>query len=288
MVSYPTALRSSETLGVKGACCLRCPDEPCQRFTTEEIGGGNTLQVCPVDAIHNAQASTGPTISDKCIQCGICVVRCPVGALEFSADGVVVARPSPELTEAVADGATFIEARATQHSYVNWDQIEWNKVATRLTEAATSHKQDAFYALVASLFTASGHPARRPARGDTSNRVDIILIDDTDSLPVEVKSGAESPVINVKSVQQALENRVVMDQRSFTATNPESSSLVVGYAYPPDRSDVNELIDDISVAFNINIGLISLGDLYLIMLQSELAGRRLIRKKLSELKGKLS
>jgi Fe-S-cluster-containing hydrogenase component 2 len=288
LVSLPGARRSPETLSIDGACCLRCPDEPCLRFSTVESGGGNTIQVCPVDAIHHARQELGPTVSDKCIECGLCVMRCPVGALALSEDGVVVSPPSPALTTPAVDEASFFSARDAQETTVNWDDREWAKLATRLTEAATTHKQDAFYGLVANLFTAAGHPAWRPARGDTSNRVDLILIDDSDSLPVEVKSRAESPIINVKSVQQALENRVVMDQRDFAVTDPDSSTLVVGYAYPPVRSDVTELIEDIAVAFGVNVGLVSLNDLYRLALSALLAGEKPSRRLLSELKGRLS
>lgn len=288
MISSSGTHRSPDTMSVDGACCLRCPDEPCLRFNNDERGDGNTFEVCPVDAIRDARRELGPTVLDKCIECGLCVMRCPVGALALSENGVVVSPPSPALTTPAVDETSFFSARAAQNTTAGWDDQKLAKLATRLTESAAALKQDAFYALVANLFTAAGYPSRRPARGDTSNRVDVILIDDAGSLPVEVKSRAESPVINVKSVQQALENRVVMDQRDFAITDPKNSTLVVGYAYPPVRSDVTELIEDISVAFGINVGLIALSDLYRLALGRMLAGENPSRQLLSELKGRLS
>jgi len=200
----------------------------------------------------------------------------------------MVSPPSPALTAPTVDEALFFSTRASQEMTAGWDDQELAQLAIRLTESATTHKQDAFYGLVASLFTAAGYPAWRPARGDTSNRVDVILIDEADSLPVEVKSRTESAVINVKSVQQALENRVVMDQRDFAKTNPNSSTLVVGYAYPPIRSDVTELIEDIAIAFGINVGMIALKDLYRLALGVSLADEKPSRRLLSDLKGRLS
>jgi hypothetical protein len=164
-------------------------------------------------------------------------------------------------------------------------QSKWKVTAARLAEASVPHKQEVFYSLVGALFTAAGFPAWRPARGDTSNRVDLILIDTQDSLPIEIKSCAESPVINVKSVQQALENRVLMDQRYFAPASSSSSTLVVGCAYPASRSDVFELIEDISYAFHINVGLISLADLYFMVIDKNLGGKALQRSALSQLRG---
>lgn len=216
-------------------------------------------------------------------------MRCPVGALALVNDGFVhVARPTVELTEPVADEFVFITHRNAQEVIVDWTNGEWAALAARLTTSAAGLKQDAFYPLAAHLFTAAGHPGWRPPRGDTSNRVDLILVDDEDSLPVEVKSRTESAIINVKSVQQALENRVVMDQRKFAATNPESSTLVVGYEYPPVRSDVLELIEDIATAFEVNVGLISLLDLYDLALRVQLAGHTVPRSVLRDLRGCLS
>jgi len=289
MLVLPEAQRSPVTLGVTGACCLRCPDEPCMRFSTVESGGGNTIQVCPVDAIHDARQHAGPVISDSCVRCGLCVVRCPVGALALShTGGVTVTPPNAGLTAPAGDESVFIENLAAQRANVDWEDGEWAALAMRLSEAAVGLRQDAFYPLVAHLFTAAGHPAWRPARGDTNNRVDLILVDDEDSLPVEVKSRVESAVINVKSVQQALENHVVMDQRDFAATNSDSSTLVVGYEYPPARSDVTELIEDIATAFGVNVGLISLVDLYNLALRVQLAGDSGSRTVLRELRGRLS
>lgn len=280
--------RSVDTLGDAAACCLRCPDEPCVRFDPAESGGGNAISVCPVGAIQQARSETGPVIAPECVGCGLCVLRCPVGALHLGPAGEVgVAPPDPATTVPVTDDAEFFASRDGVSGHIAWPDATWREVATRLANAAAGLRQDAFYPLVAHLFTAAGHPAWSPAHGDTSNRIDLILIDDVDSLPAEVKSRTESATINVKSVQQALENRVVLDERAFFAANPASSTLVVGFDYPAERSDVAELIDDIATSFDVNVGLISLADLYRMALRHELAGETVPRDALAALKGRM-
>lgn len=285
--SPASGARSTATLEVSGSSCLRCPDEPCIRFGTLESGGGNAIAVCPVDAIHHARSDGGPVVSESCIGCGLCAVRCPVGALRFTFSGrVEVIPPDPSETTPVESDVEFYGCRSAETSLVEWPQQVWVALARRMAAAAIDLKQIAFYPLVAHLFTAAGLPAWRPAQGDTSNRIDLILIDENDSLPVEVKSRTESPVINVKSVQQALENRIVLDERAFSAADRNSSTLVVGYDYPPERSDVAALIDDIDAAFNIKVGMISLAHLCELALRRQLAGEEVPRAALAELKGR--
>jgi hypothetical protein len=215
-------------------------------------------------------------------------MRCPVGALHLDgAGGVRVVPPDPDTTTRANDEADFLGSRGERRAVVEWPDETWGVISMNLSNAAAGLKQDSFYPLVAHLFTAAGHPAWRPNRGDTSNRIDLILTHDDDSLPVEVKSPTESNVVNVKSVQQALENRVVLDERAFFAANPNSSTLVVGFDYPPDRSDVAELINDIYRAFDVNVGLVSLPVLYDLALRCQLAGVEAPRVLLSELRGPL-
>jgi hypothetical protein len=202
-------------------------------------------------------------------------------------DGRVrVSRPAVILASPV-ETSQFEASRSAVGAPTLWTQTDVRGVANRLAQAAVMLRQEAFYPLVAHLFVVTGHPAWRPARGDTSNRIDLILVDQSDSLPVEVKSRTESVSINVKSVQQALENRVILDQRAFFPADPASSSLVVGFDYPPTRSDVSELIEDIAAAFGVNVGLVSLSDLYRLALEKQLLGKDVPRMRLSRLRGRL-
>jgi Holliday junction resolvase-like predicted endonuclease len=216
-------------------------------------------------------------------------MRCPVGAIHITSNGTAnVNEPDPELTVPAQDDNEFLESRAEQVAEVDWSEDVWTTLSELLAQTAADLKQGSYYPLVANLFTAAGYPAWKPPSGDTSNRIDLILASDSDSLPVEVKSRTESTAINVKSVQQALENRVVLDERQFFAANPTSSTLVVGFDYPAPRSGVTELVDDIAKAFEVNIGLISLSDLYGLALQCQIAGVETPRTTLSALRGELS
>lgn len=97
--------------------------------------------------------------------------------------------------------------------------------------------------------------------GDTNNRMDAIIIDNMRSIPIEIKSPKEIEYINVKSVRQALENKIVLLSRSFYPTQNDVTSLAIGFQYPNDRSGVYELIEDINKTYGFKIGIIDFTDL---------------------------
>ena len=267
------------------ASCIRCPDTPCMIITDET--NATQLETCAFNAIELVEQV--PTITDRCTGCGLCVLRCPVGAISLSPVSGIADVQAPRL------GRYFFEASAREHQQyrdsvtLDWQvgEIERQALSIQLAEITQVLGHDKFYPFVASIFTDAGFAAVVGNPGDTSNRIDIVLIHPDDSLPVEVKSPTESSYINVKSIQQALENKVVMDERQFYPTLLTSSSLVVGLEYPPARSGVQELVDDIYTVYGVRIGLIALPRLLTLLLTARLDGEVHERGVLGRLHGPL-
>lgn len=78
--------------------CLGCINPKCMKFEATEIicseaenfPNDKSVNVCPVDALSWDNDREIPRIdSEKCIDCGICLRRCPVGAMYYN-DGVYV------------------------------------------------------------------------------------------------------------------------------------------------------------------------------------------------------
>ena len=95
-------------------------------------------------------------------------------------------------------------------------------------------------------------------KGDTNNRIDATIVDKKRTIPIEIKSPGETEYVNMKSIRQALENKVILLSRKFYPTRKETTSLAIGYEYPNDRSEVTELIEYVYDTYDINIGIISL------------------------------
>jgi Fe-S-cluster-containing hydrogenase component 2 len=272
------------------SACLRCPDEPCRKFGNAEVDHWLPAEhVCPVDAIVEAQSATGPQIAGGCVGCGACATRCPVGAITVPSELTrpVVAPPDITGVYGPVTESAFTTDRHRLAARISWSSVSPEALAEVLYQRAATLYQAQFYPLVATLFSVAGFPAWCPPQGDTSNRMDLILLDPEDSLPVEVKSRTEVEAINVKSVQQALENKIILDERNLPRARRDSSTLVVGYEYPPDRSAVNELVRDIKAACGISVGLISLRELYILALTRVMTNVVIPRDRLSQLEGRL-
>lgn len=119
-----------------------------------------------------------------------------------------------------------------------------------------------FYDIIGLILKHIGFKNAHVSRGgDVNNRMDAIIIDDENSIPIEIKSPGESKEINIKSIRQACENKVIILSRKFYQTTNDTTSLAIAFRYPPERSDVYELIDDIKNAYNFNIGIIDIDGL---------------------------
>lgn len=280
--------RSSITLGAEeNSCCIRCPDTPCVTFSTQIDKKMIPGTVCPTDVLKIT--SEGEVeVGDGCISCGICAVLCPVGAIEIiSGVGARVRATNQEVVEVLRDKASFTSLRDNASTYSHLPSRELHASSKSYSENSTSLTHNIYYRLVSSLFESLKVTTFLPPSGDTNNRIDLILIGSLSSLPVEIKSATETRTINIKSIQQALENRIVLDQRNFFPALPTDSSLVVGHAYPPERSGVNELIDDIRKIYGVNIGLISISELYRKVFEHNLRGKLFKRESLVNLSGEL-
>jgi hypothetical protein len=114
-----------------------------------------------------------------------------------------------------------------------------------------------FYPLIGEILNELGFNCQITRDGDTNNRSDGYIIDDVHSVPIEIKSPTEVLAINNKSIRQAVENKIVLLSRKFYNTTAETTSLVIGYLYPTERSGVLDLIDDVRKAYGFTIGIIS-------------------------------
>ena len=143
-----------------------------------------------------------------------------------------------------------------------------------------------FYDRIGELFMMLGLHAAVAREGDVNCRFDAIIIDPECSIPIEIKSPREDPEINIKAVRQALENKIVLLSRKFYNTRPECTSLAIALNYPPHRSDVYGLINDIKSAFGFNIGIINVADILYLTYQSKVNGKRIDFRYLFTLFGK--
>jgi hypothetical protein len=132
-----------------------------------------------------------------------------------------------------------------------------NECINNVYNEVANYKLNLYYQFVGDCLLKIGFNKVSVTRdGDTNNRIDSIIIDEKRSIPIEIKSPTEVAYINVKSLGQALENKIILLSRKFYKTDLNTTSLVIGYDQPNDRSEVNNLIDYFYNSYKIRIGYI--------------------------------
>ncbi|HHT14508.1 MAG TPA: hypothetical protein GXZ86_01380 [Clostridiales bacterium] len=145
--------------------------------------------------------------------------------------------------------------------------------------------QTRFYPFVAMLFRVLGFEVQVSRPGDNGARWDAIIIDEINSIPIEIKSPTEEQHISLKAIRQALENKVILLSRNTHPTTPETTSLAVGYYLPNDRAEVTNLILDFKKAYGFSIGVIDLSTLLKIAVSVIVDGSSFDRQALIRLEG---
>lgn len=145
--------------------------------------------------------------------------------------------------------------------------------------------QDVFYPLVATLFRLIGFECRISRRGVNYDRADAMIVDATDSIPIEIKSPGEEMEISVKALRQAVENKVILLSRKQFVTRKETTTLVVGFNAPNSRSEARELIGDIHQAYGFNVGVLDLRTLAALAITAILSQSKLNLDGFTEMKG---
>ncbi len=84
---------------------------------------------------------------------------------------------------------------------------EVKKAIDRTVNCLRSSDKSSYYPLVGTLLTSIGLSTVVSRAGDTNNRMDAVVVDKLDSIPIEIKSPTETEYINVKAVRQAVENQ---------------------------------------------------------------------------------
>lgn len=142
-----------------------------------------------------------------------------------------------------------------------------------------------FYPLIAKLFKTLGYDCENSRVGVNYQRADAFIRDAKESIPIEIKSPGEEAFISVKGVRQALENKVILLARGAAKTEKHTTSLLVGYNLPNNRSEVNELIADIYATFDLVVGVIDFRSLLKMVGETVLLGRGHNKEQLVRLHG---
>lgn len=159
------------------------------------------------------------------------------------------------------------------------------EIVEKCFEERINDTQTKFYPFIAMLFRAMGLECYASRPGDNGARWDAIIINDKESIPIEIKSPTEEQHLSLKAIRQALENKIILLSRKTFQTLPLTTTLAVGYFLPNDRAEVSGLINDFKLTYGYNIGVIDLKTLLIIVVSILCDGKTFELKQLFRLEG---
>lgn len=246
------------------AFCLHCPGKNC---LSSESQMGLAIELCPAGAISLNKNSKEISISSACFGCGLCAVVCPTGAISIGENGrAEVGLNQFSIETEISDKSQWEKWIMDKLDVGRLTQKEISSTAEYLANKCMELKGNHFYKTIESILRLLGYEAKMSNLGDTSNRIDLIIRSNEGNIPVEIKSYTETPTVNWKSVQQAVENKLLISRLDGNESMTPLSSLVIGFSYPNERTGIEEHIKEIENAFGIRVGIASLARLWELLL----------------------
>lgn len=267
-----TSIRFSNGKEAFGSC-IRCHDTPCATFSDDEVTPSNferfpadrNSEVCAAGAITKADGGGTPTIDgERCILCGACSSRCPVGAIRLVPElGAViedtpneafveVAKPDTKKTDAdrqlfeglPSDGSQLVESDAVVDEVFVRLQRAWTRVGDRFPNM-----------LARNLLLGAGIGASVGRKGNNHMRMDIILSPPGVGRGVaEIEFGQEAVLDAPRDTMDAL--AVLVSRYGWLLKS--TTAIVVSDVLPNRRSEYWHIIQDIANVFGVQIGTVTI------------------------------
>lgn len=243
--------------------CIRCNSKPCISFPIEEIddeiiGGlpfNNDNRTCPSKAIGLDTKGAAYIDNNKCINCGICITRCPSAAIYYDKR-----KETFEINHNV-DEKYFEESSndklANERPFLNTPTIiNINKI----TKSFASKYKERFKALnaeidnlelilVRNLLIQVGIKTKSSANGNNDVRLDFISKIGSKIMP------GESELIGTDTLgltRKILEGVAWLEVR-MNVPKSEQIPVIVIFEFPRKRSDFYEVISDIEKITSVRI-----------------------------------
>lgn len=253
------------------ATCLGCQDAPCVFFKESEITPANfagfpvnrCIDVCATGAISIGDNGLPLIDNEKCILCGVCAFRCPLGAIRLVAGhgAVIEVAPNEAFLEATSSDShnaelmrnIFQELPTEGVHLIESDDIV-NEITSKIQKAAAVVGDQFPNLLTRNLLISSGNNAAISRKGNNFMRMDIILSNKNNvSGLVEVEFGQDA---NMEAPRDVLDSTAVLVSR-YNWTIKNTGSFIVTDLLPNRRSEYWHIIQDINNVLGIKIGTIT-------------------------------
>lgn len=253
--------------------CLSCYNPKCMKLSKYEIECENVpafpssqnIDVCPVNAISwNAELNIPEINNNICIKCGICMRRCPVGAIYFQGEIKINTTSSLATIEKVTNDTSH---KLEQSQLNNLERVEKSGFLIKESENIffeiydkLSKIESQYHNIIArNLLISLGNKCSMRRIGDVYTRMDAIYHSHDDLFGVlEVEFGRDT----LDASRGILDDIAVLNAR-YNVPKNLITPLVVCLNLPNVRQGYWQVVKDIKKVESIKINTISIGTLIL-------------------------
>lgn len=273
-----TASLSGNGRKISGAC-IKCKNPRCMRFPEpyiscpefEEFSYERNINVCPVDAISWDYSKESPQIDQrKCINCGICALMCPMGAIYSDGKTVKIAEPGNdyEIVPARPNNIKLQDELITRLMVLNWKHrflLESPAVMSSIYDKVSRFDGRSMAAnlLIRNLMIAIGYHCSISRTGDVYTRIDAVYSDgdiyDACYGAMEIEFGRDT----LDASRGILDDIAVLHSRNGI-DKEKNTALVACLSFPNKRQGYFQVIKDINKVLGLKIQTVSLGALLIL------------------------
>lgn len=253
---------------VGSGSCLGCSNPPCMEKDDSELvlfgalnafPGDPSRDVCPTEALRwDAEKAIAVVATDNCIGCGLCISRCPYGAInlvEGLTARVETTDPDSLLVAASVEGKHPKVKRSGQIATLD------TPAAANLLAAVRSLGDAQTNLLIRNLLNEVGLNARTRRRGDTNMRIDAVGVS-CQKRPFVAEIETKADVL--ESPRALLEDVAILHSRYGYAVD-EIDPISIILAFPNTRSEYYQVIRDIEKVLGLRCRTITVGALVAMM-----------------------
>lgn len=275
VITYNEGKPATMTMSNRKIChagCLGCTNPPCMNFHNAEIDCqyidnfpyDRNTDVCPVDALSWSHTDERPCIdTEKCIKCGLCISRCPVGAIYYDTTIQINDTYDEDFQKELEMSRDAAHEQYTQIKqlqtigktgvFINESDDLLFEIYKKLEYCGSNYHN----LIVRNLLIGLGNICSMRRIGDVYTRMDAIYSSASNSFgAVEVEFGRDT----LDASRGILEDIAVLNTRYGVAKN-KNMALVVCLQLPNARQGYWQVVRDIMKVESIKINTITIGAL---------------------------
>lgn len=255
--------------------CLNCKNPLCMKYLESEISFDEVPtfsldtnnNVCPVNAIKwNCEKECPEIIEEKCIKCGLCMKRCPVGAI-YCDNSVKVNTEKSSMQDILLpdDIKELIQKEQIEAMHtipkIGTLFIETENLLNEIYKNLSNISHEAQNIIVRNILLCLGCSCAIRRIGDVYTRMDAIYKSGDNSIgAMEIEFGKDT----LDASRGILDDVAVLNSR-YNIPKEQNNPLVVCLQLPNVRQGYWQVVKDIKVVENIKINTISIGALLILL-----------------------